>query len=615
MPSLSAVSGLALVLAPLTGGAALAAEVAAERPPPETVVVSALRLEQPASEAGVSVGVITSTDIERRSLGALTDALATLPGVTIAQSGAFGGVASVRIRGAAAGQTVVLVDGVNVNDAGAPGGGFDASLFDLFDIERIEVLRGPQSTLWGSDAIGGVVSIRTTRPGEGPGLRAFAEAGSYDSLRGGAVLSGRRGAASARLSGVWTTSAGLSKADERDGARERDGLASAAVSARGDVDLSQSLRAEASLRWSGAAIDFDGFPPPDYELADTDDQTVSNEAVGVVRLLAGAPDGQLSSELELSGQSLTRENEAGGLFASRNEGRRTTVRYTARLAKAGPGRLAFGLEREDSEADGARADTHGLFGLYEWTPGPRLSVTGGLRIDEDSRFGSSTTGRLALSADVGGGVRLRAAWGQGFKAPTLFQANFICSFCGLSAPNRDLRPERSEALEAGLEARLGEVDLSVTLFEEDMGDLIDFSFARGYDNIETAHRSGAEASLGAPLSSSVFLRLAYAYIDARDAEGQPLPRAPRHSGDVELSYAPPGPLRAALSVRGNGRQSDGFGPDTPGWLRADLALQYDLTDSAELYARIENLTDEAYQQVGGYGTPGRSARLGVRIRR
>lgn len=616
MVRLSVLSGVALAISPFSGGVAFAEDpLPASGLRPETVVVSALRLEQTVGEAGVSVSIVEAADIERRSLSALTDALATLPGVTVAESGAFGGVASVRIRGASAGQTVVLVDGVNVNDAGAPGGGFDASLFDLFDIGRIEVLRGPQSTLWGSDSIGGVVSILTTRPGEGPGLRAFAEGGSYETLRAGASLSGGRGEASGRLSGVWTTSGGISKADERAGARERDAFASASLSARGDIDLVEGLRAEAGARWTAAEIDFDGFPPPDYELADTDDRTDSTDASGYARLLGASFGGRLASVIEISGQSLTRENEAGGVFSSRNEAQRTTLRYTGEVAKAGPGRLAFGLEGEESRADGVEAQMASLFGLYEWRPAAGWSLTGGVRLDDDSRFGLEATSRLAMSVDLGRGTRLRAAWGQGFKAPTLFQASFICSFCGLSAPNADLRPERSEAIEAGLQTRLGDLDLEVTVFDEDMVDLIDFSFARGYDNISKARRTGIETAARLPLGRDWSLRAVYAYVDARDGAGDPLPRAPRHSGDVELAYASSGPLSVAFSLRGNGRQSDGFGPDVPGWLRADLAWSLALEDGVDFYGRIENLTDEAYQQVGGYGTPGRSARVGLRLRR
>ncbi|MGH6645247.1 MAG: TonB-dependent receptor, partial [Bradyrhizobium sp.] len=233
-------AGILLAAAPALGLTALA-QTTPER---DTVVIQGLRLNQTEAEAGTAVTVVTADDIERRALSTGGDAVAVVPGVTVSQSGSFGGVSYARIRGNAAGQTLVLVDGVPVNDVSSPGGGFDFSTFDLADVERIEVLRGPQSTLWGSDAIGGVISVVTQKPEKGFGWRGFAEAGSFETFRGGGSVSGANDAAEGRLSAVWQTSDGISKADERNGNTEKDGFESFTVSGRGGFRIAEGVRAD-----------------------------------------------------------------------------------------------------------------------------------------------------------------------------------------------------------------------------------------------------------------------------------------------------------------------------------------------------------------------------------
>ena len=183
----------------------------------DTIVVTATRLGQTATETGSSLSIITADQIEELGLIYVLDAVAQAPGVTINQNGAFGGNASVRIRGAASEQTVVLIDGIPVNDPTSPGGGFNFARLDTENIERIEVLKGPQSTLWGTDAIGGVVSITTKSPGEGLGGEAFAEYGSFNTLRGGASVSNASDVGDFRLAAVTVASDGISRADEDNG--------------------------------------------------------------------------------------------------------------------------------------------------------------------------------------------------------------------------------------------------------------------------------------------------------------------------------------------------------------------------------------------------------------
>jgi len=581
----------------------------------ETVVVEATRLGQTASESGTAISMIEAIDLERRALSDAADALAIAPGVTVSQAGAFGGVAYARIRGNAAGQTLVLVDGIPVNDVASPGGGYDFATLDLADIDRIEVLRGPQSTLWGSDAIGGVISIVTQAPQPGFGWRGFVEAGSYETFRAGGSVSGGSDNADGWLSAVWKTSEGISSADERDGNTEKDGFDSLTLSGRGGVRVAEGVRFDGSVRWTDAEFDFDGFPPPLFALADTDDHTESQELQGLARLTAEAFAGKLANLLEVTHSALDRDTYDAAIPTSSNEGERTGYRYFGDARIADGHRLGFGAEHEQSEANGEEAETSSLFALYEWSPIEALTLTGGLRHDDDDRYGSETTGRAAASWQATDDVRLRATWGQGFKAPTIFQSTFICGFCGLTAPNPNLKAETSEAFDAGVDFSFGAVELSLTAFRQETENLIDFSFAAGFDNIAFAEQEGFEVEIAAPLADWLEVRGGYAYIDAQDGFGADLPRVPMHSGDVEFLFMPAGPFTASIAVRHNGEQSDGFGPRVPAWTRTDLAASWDLQSGLEVYGRIENLFDEHYQQVGGYGTPGLSGLIGLRVRK
>jgi vitamin B12 transporter len=598
----------------LCAGTALSSVAFAQEASTDTIVIDATRLGQTEAEAGTAISVITSEDLDRRALSQAADALAIAPGVTVSQSGAFGGVAYARIRGNNAGQTLMLIDGVPVNDVASPGGGYDFATLDLSDVDRIEVLRGPQSTLWGSDAIGGVISVVTRAPERGLGWRGFAEAGSFATLRAGGSISGGGDRAEGRLSAVWNSSNGISSADKRDGNTEKDGFESFTVSGRGGVRISESIRLDGTLRWTDAEFDFDGFPPPLFDLADTNDRTESEELSGSANLTAQSFGGHLTNVLQVTHASLDRDNFAGQTLTSANEGERIGYRYSGDAKLAEGHRLAFGAEREESEANNEEAEANSVFALYEWSPIAGLTLTGGLRYDDDDRYGSETTGRAAASWQLSTDIRLRATWGQGFKAPTIFQSTFICGFCGLTAPNPNLKAETSESFDAGVDWSIGAVDISVTAFDQETENLIDFSFTQGYANIALTKSQGVEVEIAAPITNWLEARLSYAFIDAEDGSGSELPRVPEQSGDAELVFTPRGPFSASIAVRHNGDQSDGFGPRVPGWTRTDLAAAWKLGSHAELYGRVENLFDEDYQSVGGYGTPGVSGLVGVRVR-
>lgn len=583
----------------------------------DTIIVDGSRLDQTLTEIGSSVSVITSEHMDELGVDFALDAVATAPGVTINQNGAFGGSASVRIRGASSDQTLVLIDGVPVSDPTGTGGGYNFAYLDTDNIERIEVLKGPQSTLWGSDAIGGVVSITTKRPTEGFSGSVFGEYGSFNTVRGGAAISNANDAGDFRIAATGLTTDGISKADEDNGNTEDDAYDSQTIAARGGLNLPGSVRLESSLLWSDAESEYDSYSGgAQGNVADGDEVTNSETLSGNITLKAPLFDGLLDNLVQIGYSDIERENRSNGVQSYYTEGDRALFRYQGTLNINEANKLAFGAEREETSANSDESSVDSLFALYEFKPVDDLTLTGGLRMDDHETFGSETTGRVAAAWTATDQLVVRASWAQGFKAPSIFQSTYICSFCGLTEPNRNLKPETSEAYDIGVEWHSADqrLMLAATLFDQETENLIDFSFTAGYDNIAFVESQGVELVGAYTFTSWLNVSANYTYIDAEDGDGNELARLPETSANVTVTFDPEGPFSGAVLVRYNGEEANTNGTDLDSWTRLDLTGSYDLNDKVELYGRIENVFDEDYQQILGYGTPGTSGSLGLRLR-
>ncbi len=582
----------------------------------DTIVVTGTRIEQTTVETGSTVRVIDAEDIETLGFNHALDAIANAPGVTINQNGAFGGSATVRIRGASSDQTLVLIDGVSVNDASSPGGGFDFARLDTENIERIEILSGPQSTLWGTDAIGGVVSITTKQPGDGWSGDVFGQAGAFGAFRGGAAISNSSATGDFRLAATQLSTDGISRADEHNGNSEDDGFDSLALSAQGGLNLPAGARIDGSVLWNDARTEFDSFLfGAQGNVGDGDEISESEELSAHLSLTAPLLDGRLDNLLLVGHSEIDRRDFSNGSRSFDAEGERTVFRYQGTLAIDARNTLAIGTEREEATANQDDSSLNGLFALYELRPVEALTLTGGLRSDDHERFGSETTARFAAAYQVSTDVTLRGSWGQGFKAPTIFQTIFFC--CGAVAANAALQPEHSVGVDIGAEWRAtsGRGQVSVTWFQQDTEDSINFSFGvGGYENIAEVESEGIEVSAQWNLNRALALSADYAYIDATEGNGTPLRRLPRHSGDLVLSLDPAGPFSSAVLLRFNGRESNVDGSELDEWTRVDINARYDVSDNFEVFGRVENLLDADYQQILGYGTPGRSSSVGARWR-
>ena len=364
----------------------------------EELIVQASRLGQTSHEMGSSVHVITAEQLRVLGYDFVVDAIAAAPGVTINQNGPYGGAASVRIRGASSEQTLVLVDGIVVNDASSPGGGYNFARLDPENVARIEILRGPQSTLWGSDAIGGVVSITTKQPADGLSGNIFAEYGSNNTGRGGAEISAANSFGGFRLGVQRTDSDGISKADEDNGNREEDSYESTSINFNGSINLPRDAALHLSLLSVDAEAEFDGFVSgAQGNVGDSDELSDTEELSGQLSLELPLLDGRLQNTLVAGYSEIERANFSDGAPSFAAEGERKLYRYQGRFKVNTRHRFGFGAEREETENQTSESDIDSLFALYEFRPLDALTVTVGARSDDIDGVGSETTGRAALA--------------------------------------------------------------------------------------------------------------------------------------------------------------------------------------------------------------------------
>lgn len=582
--------------------------------------------------SGQPVTVIGSAEIDTIQGDDLTRVLERAPGVTFARNGGPGAQTSLFVRGAASQQLLVLLDGVRVTDPSAPSGGTDLGNFDAASIGKVELLRGSNSVIWGSDAIGGVLAL-TSR--EADGVSASAEGGSYGSFDGQASAGIARDGYALSLSGGYSTTDGVSAAAA---GSEPDGYRQWRVAGNGRVDLAPGLSLVATARYGWSHLDIDGYPAPDYVFADTPEYQVTKQASGRAGLRYRSDTLDLDTGFALydtrrayydPSQPAAYRFEYG--YAGRSERADLTGRWRLPHDLA----LDFGADSEwtrysgtyDAEQSANLTSGHALLGWY----GQRATLAAGLRVDDHSRFGSRVTFGANGTVRLTGGLRLRASYGEGFKAPTLYQ---LYSDYG----NATLRPETSESFDAGLDwsANDGSAHAALTVFRRDTRGLIDYVSCYGvtdgictnrpygtYDNVGRARAEGVEAELTLRPADSLTVQAAYTYVKATDrtpgayTEGNDLARRPRNALTLSADWTTP---LAGLALGGDVRLvSDSFDDAynttrLDGYALATLRASMPVGNHFELFGRVENLFDARYETAAGYGTYGRAAYAGVRVR-
>ena len=598
----------------------------------DPIVITGSAVPVPESQIGNALTVIDAAELEARADAYLLDTLRTVPGLAVGTSGSFGSLSQVRIRGGDGNHVLVLVDGVEVAPPGT--GEFDFGTLLAGQIERVEVLRGPQSGLYGSNAMGGVISI-VTRGGAGDRLNASVEAGSYGTLAagGGATLGDAQQFLS--LSGAYRRSEGFSSAAI---GSEDDGNRNLTLYARGSSELAQGVRLSGSVRHVDVHAETDGFDfsggPLQGLAVDDDSYSDTRSWSGGVafdaepvkgwtnRLSAtysrdvlegGTGDtgsfGSLGTRRKFAGQSSlhVREGELAHVVTIFADHERETYRD----------RFPFDPSQRAKQV----RELTGVGGEYRIALADKLFVRGAVRHDWNDAFADATTFSVAGAFEATPATRLRASFGTGVTNPTFVeQFGFIPgSFVG----NPDLRPEKLRGWDVGVTQALGDAArVDVTYFRNRLEDEIVTIFPSVENQAGKSKAQGIELSGTANLGA-IDLAASYTWLDAEDPDGQVEVRRPEHAASLTATTRiGAATLHAGLLYNGEREDTDFrdyYVAFLPGrvtldeYVTARLAAAYRLSPRLELTGRVENIFDSDYQEAFSYAAPGLSAYAGLRL--
>lgn len=600
------------------------------------VIVVATRAPVSAEKIGNSVTVVSDKALAQSQATVLSDLLATTPGVMVTRNGGPGAPTSVRIRGAEDTHTLVLIDGVQINDPASPSGGFDFGNLLVGDISRIEILRGSQSTVYGSQAIGGVVSVTTREPQGALGGDLQAEGGDFKTALFKAGVGAQFGQASFRVAGSLYRSDGVSAFA---GGSETDPFVNATFAGRFSFDFTPDLKLDLRTFYADGKNHYDGFPPPAFVFADEGDYATTRQFVGYAGLNFNLLDGRLANRVAYQNTDtrrlthlVTGNNDArtGGF-----DGKNRRVEYQGNIRIADGYDATVGLQHQDETMDSASAPTHASVGqksayaLLQAEVIKGFTLTLGDRHDDHDTFGTHNTAQAAVAWALASKTVLRASWGQGFKAPTLYQ---------LFSPynNLALEPEQSNGWDAGIEQRFLDHRgmISATYFVRDTRNQIDFSSCSASLCAGAAHsRSGVYTNIARTRTTGVELQTSWSVLDKLDLSanytrmeaenrspganfGKRLARRPDEAGNAAATYRwlPAFTTTAALRYTSDSFDDVGNTTHLGGYVLIDFRASLTMSNRLELYGRVENLTNRRYQTVYQYGTEGRAGYAGLRLK-
>ena len=609
-----AVSALAAALFPVSTPATAALPTAVDIAP---VMVTATRTARTQDQALAAVTVIGREEIERLQPQSLPDLLRGRAGISLANNGGPGKATSLFLRGTESDHVLVLVDGVKIGSATSGG----AALQDIpvEQIERVEIVRGPFSSLYGSEALGGVVQIFTRRP-QGPFEPRFSVGvGSDKTRRASFGMAGRSadGAAWYSLHGAHGTTDGIdarrdnpaSSFDDASLDPDLDGYRNNSVTAQGGYRFNTNWEAEARLLRSEGHNEYDGGASAGDE-SDTVQQTVG----GLVRY---TPTGAFRLTVSAGTSADQSDNFYQGAFNSNFDTERELGGVQADLGLGG-GLLTVGFDWQRDEVDSSTAYdrttriNRGAFGQWQGAFGSH-SLQASARRDDDSQFGGETTGSVLWGLDLSQALRLTASYGTGFKSPTFNELYFP----GYGNPM--LGPETSRSVELGLRGEFDGGVWSLNAFETRIDDLIaydaDFGDSGGPSNIDRARIRGVEAALDIELAGWDVRTSATALEPENDAgsAGKVLPRRARRSGriDIDRSF---GNFSVGASGTGAGERFDNLANTTrlPGYGLLELRAGYAFGDDWQVRVSLDNVFDRDYETAAFYRQPGRTWLLTLR---
>ena len=616
----------------------------------ETMIVTAHRIEVPANRVGSSVSTIDRTLLDQRQSAFTTDILQDLPSVAVNRTAGFGSLTEVRIRGAEANQVLVVIDGIEANDP-ALGDTFDFASLMSYDIDRIEVLRGPQSALWGSDAAAGVISIRTREGAQGLNGSGFLEGGTENTVFGGGNASWNTDQGGVSVTASYFDTDGTDATVEGD---EDDGYDNLSVSLSSRWRPTDTTRLSMFSRYTEGTSEYDGTDfstglPADADNKSDDELLLLSASAGITLF-----DDVWDQSIRVTYLDSDHKQSNNGIENAKTAAEKVGLYYQSAFnlpdwAGFTSQHLILAIDYEDEDftqsgiAFGAfdpnqdqNMDNTGYVAEFMAQPLAQLSVSASVRFDNNSEFDDVTTYRFTSSYLISASnTRLHASYGEGQKSPTFIErfGFYPDQFLG----NPDLEPEKNQGFDVGVQQWLfGErTSIDVTYFSERLENEINgFAFDpdSGLFTAENlngkSRRDGVEVELRSQLGSNLSVTGSYTYTDSREPNGtggrtREL-RRPKHMAALNLNQQLlNGRANLNVNVSYTGDQRDRFFPPFPTnpenvtldeYVLVDITGSFAVTERVEIYARANNSFDETYQNVFSYQSPERAVYGGVRIK-
>ena len=608
------------------------------------IVISATRTPTSSIHLASSFTLISREEISNKQKLNFIELLRDAPGLSITQSGGPGSMSNVFIRGANTNHTLVILDGAILNDPSSPGGAYDFASLSADNIERIEIVRGPQSTLYGSDAVAGIINIISQRPAEGFRLKFSAETGSNNMYKGNLSALGTSGKLGYSINYMKLKTDGISAASSKYGNSEKDKFENNVFSSNLNFDILPELSAGIIYRYTKSKSDLD----QNERLGDDPNYRTELEehlVRGTVKseIIKGTWESELGiSNVRRTGHTYDDKDILHPAVSSYSftNGTRTKLDWQNNLNITGNNKITFGLETEVERAN-SQSTSESMWGPYssefseksirttgvyiqdQFNAAEKLFGTVGFRYDNNEKFGGQATFRIAPAYLIAAtNTKLKATYGTGFKAPSLFYL-FDPAF-----GNPGLKPEKSRGWDAGIEQFFFNYKLSmgITYFQLKFNDMFGMDANYKTININEAESNGVESFINYTESRLLSVKLNYTYTYAVDKSGGSvenglrLIRRPMHKASVEVNYSPVEQLNLNGSVVYAGKRED---KDFSGWTAVrvtlpdytlfNLAASYKVTSYLSVTARLENIFNKYYEDILYYGTMGRNLALGVSL--
>ncbi len=598
---------IALALTTLLSAQHVAAQTANTE---NDIVISASRVETKRIETGSAITILDAQYLQENQARSVAEVLQDVPGVSVKSTGGLGQGTSVFIRGAKSEQTLVIIDGIEVNDLSTPDGGYDFAHLMANNIERIEILRGSQSALWGSDAMGGVINIITKKGQAGFQQKTSFEVGENDYHKETVTVSGAQGNShySLSASNLETNGINVHEIETDDDSYENQN-----VTLKAGHQFSDIFAVDTVLRYTDAEGEYDNIYATET-ISDSGYYSTSRQRQVKLNTNLDLLDKQLQNRLSIAFSDSDREYPS---YSSEYKGQKIKTDlqsdYYLKTINGYSQRVSFAAEHENDKYEDTSSkyemEASGIVLGYGADWQKTVFVNAAVRQDFNSKFDDTTTYHLDISAWVSDGTRFHASHGTGVKNPTFGQ---LYGWGG----DPTLDSETSRSWDAGIEYNFADIDayIDITYFDSLYTDMITSDLGSGYnyytlDGKTTAR--GVELTGSLKITQDFRANASYTFMETDDSNGNELTYRPKHSASINASYKYTPQLSANIGARYVGDRMDSDASTLDSYTVVNIAAAYQVNEHMTLSARLDNAFDKDYEEVSGYNTDERTAYVGV----